>query len=50
MIFDGSTRDFPTLYITGAGLATALAIAADLLFVGAERLLSPWSRRARGAA
>jgi osmoprotectant transport system permease protein len=49
LIFDGITRDFPTLYITGAVLATLLAIGADLLFVGAERLMSPWARRARGA-
>lgn len=49
LIFDGITRDFPTLYVTGAVLATLLAIGADLLFVGAERLLSPWSRRVRGA-
>ena len=49
LIFDGITRDFPTLYITGAVLATVLAIGADLLFVGAERLMSPWARRARGA-
>ncbi len=49
LIFDGITRDFPTMYIAGAVLATLLAIGADLLFVGAERLLSPWARRARGA-
>ena len=49
LIFDGITRDFPTMYITGAILATLLAVGADLLFVGAERLLSPWARRARGA-
>ncbi len=49
LIFDGITRDFPTLYVTGAVLATILAVGADLLFVGMERLLSPWSRRAGGA-
>ncbi|MBA3610851.1 MAG: ABC transporter permease [Rubrobacter sp.] len=49
LIFDGIDRDFPTLYITGAVLATLLAIVADLTFVRIERLLSPWSRRARGA-
>ena len=49
LIFDGITRDFPTMYIAGAVLATLLAIGSDLLFVGAERLLSPWARRARGA-
>ncbi|MBA3795272.1 MAG: ABC transporter permease, partial [Rubrobacter sp.] len=49
LIFDGVSRDFPTLYVTGAVLATILAVGADLLFVGMERLLSPWSRRAGGA-
>ncbi len=49
LVFDGIDRDFPTLYITGAVLATLLAIAADLLFVRTERLLSPWSRRVRRA-
>ena len=49
LIFDGVSRNFPTLYISGAVLATLLAIGADLLFVRAERLLSPWSRRSRGA-
>jgi osmoprotectant transport system permease protein len=48
LIFDGITRDFPTLYVTGAVLSTLLALGADLLFVGAERELSPWSRRSRG--
>ena len=48
LIFSGITRNFPTLYVTGAVLATLLAIAADLLFVRTERLLSPWTR-ARGA-
>lgn len=49
LIFDGITRDFPTLWFTGAVLSTLLAIGADLMFVRIERLLSPWSRRARGA-
>jgi osmoprotectant transport system permease protein len=49
LIFDGITRDFPTLYITGAVLSTLLAIMADLLFVQTERLLSPWARRVRRA-
>ncbi|QIN85075.1 ABC transporter permease subunit [Rubrobacter tropicus] len=50
LIFSGIQRDFPTMYITGAVLSTLLAIAADLLFVRAERMMSPWARRARGAA
>ncbi len=49
LIFDGITRDFPTLYLTGAVLSTLLAVTIDLLLVRTERLLSPWARRARGA-
>lgn len=49
LIFSGIQRDFPTMIITGAVLSSLLAIGADLLFVGAERMMSPWSRRARGA-
>ena len=48
LIFSGIQRNFPTLYITGAVMATLLAIGADLLFVRTERFLSPWTR-ARGA-
>ncbi len=46
LIFDGITRDFATQVITGAVLTTILAIAADLLLLRLERLISPWSRRA----
>ena len=49
LIFDGIERLFPTQIITGAVMATLLAIMADLLLVRIERALSPWSRRARGA-
>ena len=48
LIFDGIQRNFPTLYVTGAIMATLLAILTDLLFVQTERFLSPWTR-ARGA-
>ena len=33
-----------TRALVGAGLSLALAVAADLLLVGAQRLLTPWSR------
>lgn len=49
LVFDGIDRDFPTLYVTGAVLSTALAIVTDLVLVRGERLLSPWSRRVRRA-
>jgi osmoprotectant transport system permease protein len=45
MIFDGINRSFPTMIITGAVLATALAIVADLSLLGLERYLRPWARR-----
>jgi osmoprotectant transport system permease protein len=44
MIFDGINRNFPTMIITGAVLATALAILADLLLLALERRLRPWAR------
>src|ERR687890_524507 len=45
VIFDGINRQFPTMIIAGAVLATAMAIAADLLLLGLERYLRPWARR-----
>ena len=45
MIFDGINRGFPTMIITGAVLATALAILADVLLLLLERRLRPWARR-----
>ena len=47
LIFDGINRNFPTMIITGAVLATGLAILADLLLLGLERYLRPWARRRR---
>jgi osmoprotectant transport system permease protein len=47
LIFDGIDRQFPTEIITGAVLATALAIVADLLLLGLERYLRPWTRARR---
>jgi osmoprotectant transport system permease protein len=44
LIFDGIGRQFPTMIISGAVLATALAIIADLLLLALERYLRPWSR------
>jgi osmoprotectant transport system permease protein len=45
MIFDGINRSFPTMIITGAVLATLLAIIADLALLALERYLRPWARR-----
>jgi osmoprotectant transport system permease protein len=44
LIFDGIGRQFPTMIIAGAVLATALAIIADLLLLALERYLRPWAR------
>ena len=47
LIFDGIGRNFPTMIITGAVLATLLAILADVLLLMLERYLRPWARRGR---
>lgn len=47
MIFDGINRGFPTMIITGAVLATALAILADVSLLAVERRLRPWARTRR---
>ncbi len=50
LIFDGINRNFPTMVITGAVLATTLAVLADVALLGLERRLRPWARRARKRA
>jgi len=45
LIFDGLNRFFNTPLIVGATLTVALAIALDLLLVGAQHALTPWARR-----
>lgn len=47
LILDGLNRSFPTPLVVGSVLSVALAAAADVALVGAERLLSPWARRDR---
>ncbi|GAC1542923.1 MAG: ABC transporter permease [Acidimicrobiales bacterium] len=48
LLYDGFQRDFRTEEVIGAAGAIALALAADAVLVGAERLLTPWTaRRAR---
>lgn len=49
LIFDGISRDQSTRILVGAGLATILAVLADLGLLGIERWLRPWSRRMRTA-
>jgi osmoprotectant transport system permease protein len=47
LFIDGFTRDFATPITVGVVLSVALAVAADLLLVGAERRLTPWARARR---
>lgn len=47
---DGFQRDFPTEIAAGIVLTVALAVLADALLIGAQRLLSPWTRVRRSAA
>jgi osmoprotectant transport system permease protein len=43
-ITDGLQRLFVTPILVGSVLSIALAVAADLLLLGAQRLIAPWSR------
>lgn len=45
LIFDGIDRSFPTLVLTGALLATLMAILADVSLLMVERYMRPWARR-----
>ena len=49
-ITDGLQRFFMTQVLLGAVLSIALAVAADLLLLGVQRLIAPWSRRTTGVA
>jgi osmoprotectant transport system permease protein len=44
IVNSGINRFFPTSIYTGVVLAVALAVVADLLLLGLQRLLTPWSR------
>jgi osmoprotectant transport system permease protein len=46
-IQDGYQRDFHTPLVVGIVLSVALAVAADVLLVRAERAISPWRKTAR---
>ncbi len=43
-IDDGLSRQFPTPIVVGACLSIAMALVFDLLFVGLQRILTPWTR------
>lgn len=44
---DGLQRDFPTEIYAGFALTVVLAVACDLVIVGARTLLTPWARGRR---
>lgn len=46
-IEDGLDRNFSTPIVVGGVLSVAMAVAFDLVFVGLQRLLTPWSRAGR---
>ncbi len=48
LFLKGFSRDFATPIVVGFVLSVVFAVAADLLLVGLQRLLSPWTRRAEG--
>ena len=45
LLYDGFQRDFRTEEVIGAVGAIAMALTADLVLVGAEKLLTPWTSR-----
>jgi osmoprotectant transport system permease protein len=49
LILDGIDRRFPTPLMVGSLLAILLAVVADMLLLGAQRLVSPWARSRRSA-
>ena len=47
LIDDGLSRRFNTPIVVGAALSVAMAVAFDVVLLGAERALTPWARRRR---
>ena len=45
LIRDGLLRDFRTPLVVGAALSVAMAVVVDLSLAGAQRVLTPWTRR-----
>jgi osmoprotectant transport system permease protein len=46
LMTDGFQRDFRTPLVVGLVLTVMFAIAADLILLGVQRLLTPWTRKA----
>ncbi|MBY8888739.1 ABC transporter permease [Streptomyces sp. PTM05] len=49
LIYDGMNTLFKAEVLTASAICVALAIAADLLLLGVQRLLTPWTRTRRTA-
>lgn len=49
LIYEGMRTFFKAQVLTASVLCVALAIAADLLLLGVQRLLTPWARKRRAA-
>ena len=47
LMIDGFERDFRTPLIVGVVLTVALAVAADVVLLGIQRMVTPWTRRER---
>ena len=48
LIYDGYLRTFHTPLVVGAVLSVALAVIADVLLLGLQRIVTPWARTGRG--
>jgi osmoprotectant transport system permease protein len=48
LILGGLNQDFRTLTVVGAVGSVALAVVADSLLVGVEKLITPWTRKRAG--
>jgi osmoprotectant transport system permease protein len=45
LIYDGLNQDFRTLTVVGAAGSVVLAVVADGILLGVQRLITPWTRR-----
>jgi osmoprotectant transport system permease protein len=49
LIYEGMNSLFKAQVLTASAICVVMAIAADLLLLGVQRLLTPWTRRPRAA-
>ena len=48
LIYAGMNTYFKAQVLTASGLCVVIAVAADVLLLGVQRLITPWTRAARG--